>query len=91
MPEMPGYAEYAPEQGYPGVAYYGDPYFSGYVRSGRPAFNAGCPMPTNVGGLAEAEPLEGYVRPSSVNATCDQITPQPSTASFTSELFKPLW
>jgi hypothetical protein len=91
MPEMPGYAEYAQQQGYPGVAYYGDPYFSGYVRSGRPAFNAGCPMPTNVGGLAEAEPLEGYVRPSSVNATCEQITPQPSTGSFTSDLFKPLW
>jgi hypothetical protein len=28
MPEMPGYAEYAPQQEYPGVAYYGDPYFA---------------------------------------------------------------
>ena len=34
-------------------------------------------MPTNVGGLAEAEPLEGYVKPSTVNAACDQMTPQP--------------
>ena len=37
-------------------------------------------MPTNVGGFAEAEPLEGYVKPSSVNAACDQIVPQPRRA-----------
>jgi hypothetical protein len=91
MPEMPGYAEYAPQQEYPGVAYYGDPYFAGYTRAGRSAFNAGCPMPTNVAGVPEAEPLEGYVRPSSVNATCDQMTPQAGTGPFASDLFKPLW
>jgi hypothetical protein len=48
-------------------------------------------MPTNVAGVPEAEPLEGYVRPSSVNATCDQMTPQAGTGRFASDLFKPLW
>ena len=91
MPEMPGYAEYEPLQEYPGMAYYGDPYLAGYVRARRPTYNAGCPMPTNVGGFSEAQPLEGYVKPSSVNATCDQLSPQPGPGPGTPETFRPLW
>jgi hypothetical protein len=91
MPEMPGYAEYEPAPQYPGVAYYGDPYLAGYVRARPSRFNAGCPMPTNVAGFAEAEPLEGYVAPSSVNAACEQMTPQPGASSSASDYFKPLW
>jgi len=91
MPEMPGYAEYEPLQEYPGVAYYGDPYLSGYVRARRPTYNPSCPMPTNVAGYGEAEPLEGYVKPSTVNAACDQLTPQPGEGPSASDHFKPLW
>ena len=89
-PEMPGYAHYESPQAYPGVAYYGDPYLAGYMRETQPTYNAGCPMPTNVAGFAAVEPLEGYVKPSSVNAACDQFVPQPDSPS-TSEFFKPLW
>jgi hypothetical protein len=93
MPEMPGYAEAEPLQEYPqeGVAHYGNPYLAGYVREQPPTYNAGCPMPTNVAGLAEAQPLEGYVKPSTVNAACDQLVPQPSTSAGTSDHFKPHW
>jgi hypothetical protein len=48
-------------------------------------------MPTNVAGFAEAQPLEGYVKPSSVNAACDQMTPQPGAGPSASDFFKPLW
>jgi hypothetical protein len=91
MPEMPGYAEYESQQAYPGVSYYGDPYLAGYVRETPPTWNAGCPMPTNVAGFSEAEPLEGYVKPSTVNASCEQMTPQPGPAPSTPDNFRPLW
>src|SRR5229473_2609130 len=45
VPEMVGWDGYAP------MGYYGAPPFEGYVRDGRPTFNAGCPMPTNVAGF----------------------------------------
>jgi len=93
MPEMPGYAGYAQAPD-PGVSYYGDPYLAGYVRQARPAYNPGCPMPTNVAGYAEAEPLEGYdgyVKPSTVNAGCEQVTPQPGPAPGAPDSFRALW
>jgi len=91
MPEMPGYAEFEPQQAYPGVSYYGDPYLAGYVRERPPAYNPSCPMPTNVAGFAEADPLEGYVKPSTVNASCEQMTSQPGPEPSTPETFRPLW
>lgn len=87
--EMPGYAEYDPMSMQPGMAEYGD--YSGYVRETRPRFNAGCPMPTNVNGLGEADVLQGYVRPSTVNPTCNQFTPQPGQEPMPPDNFKPLW
>src|SRR5262245_1081055 len=91
-PEMVGYGEYAPpEQGYLGVGYYGEPDLGRYVREIEPTFNAGCPMPTNVAGLEEQENLEGYIKPRTVNATCQQFTPEPGRTTSASELFKPLW
>jgi hypothetical protein len=92
VPEMVGYGEYAPpEQGYPGVGYYGQPDLAGYVRETEPTFNAGCPLPTNVPGFGEAENLEGYVKPTTVNPTCPQFTPQPGPTPSVPETFKPLW
>jgi len=90
MPEMPGYAE----ADYPGVSYYGDLYLAGYVRAQRPTYNPGCPIPTNVAGFAESSPLEGvdgYVKPATVNAACDQVVPQPNSGSSSSDHFRPHW
>ena len=90
--EMPGYAQYARTPESSGVSYYGEPDLAGYLRAHAPTYNAGCPMPTNVAGFAEAAmPLDGYVKPSSVNAECEQLTPQPASGSPASEYFKPLW
>ena len=64
MPEMVGYGQYEPlAEDYPGMAYYGEPDISGYVRDMAPTFNPGCPLPTNVAGFDESENLAGYVRP----------------------------
>jgi hypothetical protein len=89
--EMP-YGETEP-YGYYGESpeIYGEPEMDGYVREMEPAFNAGCPLPTNVSGFGEAEPLEGYVRPATVNASCDGFTAQPGTATSVPETFRPLW
>jgi hypothetical protein len=89
VPEMVGYGEQYP-QDYPGVAYYGEPDYSGYVRERPPAFNAGCPLPINVAGYEEGD-FAGYVRPATVNATCDQLTEQPGSAPSAPDTFKPLW
>ena len=88
-PEMPGYAEYDPGM-QPGIADYGGGY-AGYVREARPRYNAGCPMPTNVHGMGEAETIQGYVRPSTVNPSCGQFTPQPGQEPQPPDNFKPLW
>jgi hypothetical protein len=96
--EMPGYAQYEPlaenysEMGGYGAygAGYGEDY-SGYVRETEPRYNAGCPMPTNVHGFGEADTVGGYVRPSTVNPTCGQFTPQPRQSSEMPDGFKPLW
>jgi len=85
VPEMVGWDGYTP------MGYYGEPPFDGYVRDGRPTFNPGCPMPTNVAGFGDTDSLEGYVRPSTVNATCEQFTAQPGSAASVPETFKPLW
>ena len=90
-PEMPGYP--------PGVAGYGayGQDYSGYVRETDPAFNAGCPMPTNVHGFGEPimqnmpNMMEGYVKPSTVNPMCGQFTPQPGQEAAPPDTFKPLW
>ncbi len=93
--EMPGYAEYDPMQ--PGVAGYAEypEGYGGYVREVQPRYNAGCPMPTNVNGFGEAEVLpgvlQGYVRPSSPNPTCNQFTPQAGQEPPPPDNFKPLW
>jgi hypothetical protein len=94
VPEMVGYGAYAPlEQGYPGVGYYGydEPDLTGYVRETEPTFNAGCPLPTNVPGVGEAENLEGYIKPTTVNPICPEFTPQPGPTPSAPESFRPLW
>src|SRR5712691_3071511 len=91
QPEVEGYGQYEPVVQYPGMGYYAAPDFSGYVRDVRPAFNAGCPMPTNVAGFGEPENFEGYVQPATVNATCDRFTAQPGTTPGEPETFRPLW
>lgn len=93
-PEMPGYPRYEPmAEAYPDVAGYGayGGGYSGYVRETEPPFNAGCPMPTNVHGLGEHDMFEGYVKPSTVNPTCGQFTPQPGQEPPPPDTFKPLW
>jgi hypothetical protein len=94
MPDMGGYGQYEPlAEEYPGMAYYAEPDMSGYVREMAPTFNAGCPLPTNVAGYDEGEDLAGYVRPTTVNASCGEFTPSPYATSSGSvpEPFKPLW
>lgn len=91
-PEMMGYDEYEPlSEPYPEMGYYGGPDLGAYVREQEPTFNAGCPMPTNVQGYGATEPLEGYVRPDTVNATCTGFTPSPAADASIPETFKPLW
>ena len=98
-PEMVGYGNYEPAAGYgagvaeayPEYGFYAEPNVEGYVREAPSPFNAGCPLPTNVRGFAEAQPLEGYVQPSTVNANCDRYTPQPGSHESVPETFKPLW
>jgi hypothetical protein len=93
-----GYAD-DPLSNYPeGVGYYAQPGMAGYVRqTDTPSYNPGCPIPTNVAGYGEHEqfsdvdPLSGYQRPKSVNASCEQFTPQPGVRDFVPETFKPLW
>ena len=70
---------------------WGEPEISGYVRDVPPTFNAGCPMPTNVAGFGEAQPLEGYVRPGEVSPVCKDFTPQPGPTPLVPETFRPLW
>ncbi len=92
MPEMVGYGQYEPlAQPYAEVAGYAEPEFAGYVRDVEPPFNAGCPMPTNVAGLDQGTQLEGYVRPTTVNATCERFAPQPGLPPALPETFRPLW
>ena len=102
VPEMVGYGEYEPVaaygpgyanvgEAYPEYGYYAEPNVDGYVREAPAPFNAGCPLPTNVAGFAEAQPLEGYVQPSTVNASCDRYTAQPGPETSVPETFKPLW
>lgn len=66
------------------------PGYEGYVREIPPAFNPGCPMPTNVAGFGDAS-FEGYVRPAEVNAICEGFTPQPSVTVGVPDTFRPLW
>jgi hypothetical protein len=90
-PEMPAYAAPQPVgEAYPPMEGPDDGY-GRYVRQTRPTFNAGCPMPTNVHGVGDAEMFDGYVRPSTVNPTCGQFTPQPGEESALPDNFKPLW
>ncbi len=86
VPEMVGWGE--PETP---MGYYGEPPIEGYVRDVPPTFNAGCPMPTNVAGFGDQNHFDGYVKPSTVNATCQNFAPQPGTAGEVPETFRPLW
>lgn len=98
QPEMVGYGEAEQQfaEEYPGVAEYGEREFGepefagydGYTRDMPPAFNAGCPLPTNLNGY---EGFEGYTSPATVNPICDTMTSQPGTSPSTPETFKPLW
>jgi len=69
---------------------YGEQEMSGYVRDVPPSFNAGCPMPTNVG-MGAADTLEGYVRPSDVSPTCRDFAPASKSTATLPETLKPLW
>jgi hypothetical protein len=68
-----------------------EPSISGYVRETAPTFNAGCPAPINVHGYGEDDELEGYVRPSTVNAACAKLTAQPGPRRSEPMTFRPLW
>jgi hypothetical protein len=87
---MVGYGEPEFAEEYPGMAYYGEPDYAGYVRETDGAFNPGCPLPTNVNGFDDGG-FAGYSRPATVNPSCDQITPQPGSAPLAPDTFKPLW
>ena len=73
----------------PAVGYYGEPEYSGYAREVAPAFNPGCPLPTNVNGFDDG--FAGYARPATVNASCSQFTEQPGSPVVAPDTFKPLW
>src|SRR5262249_42454540 len=64
---------------------------AGYVRDIPSAFNAGCPMPTNVAGFGEVDSLEGYVKPGPVSPACQGFEPQPGPTPSVPETFRPLW
>jgi hypothetical protein len=85
-----GYGESGPQYGDRYSGYYSEPNYSGYVRETPPAFNAGCPLPTNVNGFADGD-FDGYVRPATVNPTCSQMIEQPGSPALAPETFKPLW
>jgi len=96
--DMAGYDDYQPLSDYADeMSYYGDPTMEGYVRQTAPAYNPGCPIPTNVAGygeseqLAAEEPFAGYQRPMTVNPSCGQFTAQPGVSDSMPETFKPLW
>lgn len=92
VPEMVGYGEdpvgYYGED--PTMGCYGEPDISGYVREASPAYNPGCPMPTNVAGYGESD-LSGYTRPTDVSPSCGQFSPAPGPTSSIPETLKPLW
>ena len=88
-PEMVGYGLDELAEEVPGVGY-AEPEYAGYVRDVPPAFNAGCPLPTNVAGLGEP-PLDGYVRPTEVSPVCERFTPQPGPTAPLPDQFRPLW
>jgi hypothetical protein len=96
-PEMVGYGEPDFAEDYPAVGYYGEPEYGesdfsdygGYVRATPEAFNAGCPLPSNVSGLDDG--FGAYMKPATVNPSCDQMTTQPGSAPSPPETFKPLW
>jgi len=97
MPEMVGYGEPDFAEGYPAVAYYGEPEFGeadfagygAYVRATPEAFNAGCPLPSNVSGLDDG--FGAYMKPATVNPSCEQMSAQPGSPPSPPETFKPLW
>jgi hypothetical protein len=86
--EVDPYGNYAES---PEMYGWGEPEMAGYTRDVPPAFNAGCPLPTNVSGFGETDPLAGYVQPGEVSPSCSGFTPQPGPTSSVPETFKPLW
>ena len=97
VPEMVGYGESDFAEDYPAVGYYGEPEFGepdfadygGYVRATPEPFNAGCPLPSNVSGFDDG--FGAYMKPATVNPSCEQMTSQPGSAPSPPETFKPLW
>jgi hypothetical protein len=91
MPEMVGYGE--DPYGYAG--------FGRYVRSRRPPWNPGCPVPTNVAGYSgfsgwngyaeDPYGFAGYVKPSGVSPACGQVTESPAAGMAVPDTFRPLW
>ena len=87
----------------PEMVGYGNPYagagFAGYMRQARPAWNPGCPVPTNVAGFSgwaggrggRGGGLAGYVRPSSLSPACGLVRPGPAGSIAVPDTFRPLW
>jgi hypothetical protein len=73
---------------------YADPYgYGGYVAERPPRFNAGCPLPVNVG-IGDDESVngyEGYVPTADVNASCSGFRPGPASPADVPDTFRPLW
>jgi hypothetical protein len=89
VPEMIGWGENEPlADEYSG---YDASELEGYVRDTPSPFNAGCPLPSNVSGLEDADPFGGYIKPETVNAACGSIVDQPGPTPSVPETFKPLW
>ena len=73
---------------------YADPYgYGGYVAERPSRFNAGCPLPVNVG-IGEDESIsgyEGYVPTADVNASCSGFQRGPASPAGVPDTFRPLW
>ncbi len=96
VPEMVGYGEgygdyAAMGEENPPMGYYGESDMSGYVRDAPPVFNPGCPLPTNVAGLGEADTLAGYTKPADVSPSCPQFTSPSSSQTPLPDTLRPLW
>jgi hypothetical protein len=89
VPELVGWGE--PEPLAEDAPAYAAQNFEGYVRDVPSPFNAGCPLPSNVSGFEEADPLAGYIKPETVNAACGAFIEQPGGTPSVPETFKPLW
>lgn len=76
------------------ISGYADPYgYGGYVAERPSRFNAGCPLPVNVG-IGDDESIsgyEGYVPTADVNASCSGFRRGPASPADVPDTFRPLW